>query len=163
MRKANKKWWICIDYINLNEVCPKDSFSLSKIDQLIDATSGHRFFSFMDAFAGYNQIQMTSKDEEHTVFTINKGIYCYKVMLFSLKNAGATYQRLINKVFKIQIGRNMKVYVDDMLIKSVETFDHIQNLEEALDTLRQYWMKLNLTKCAFRVTVRIFFRFFMSQ
>ena len=79
----------------------------------------------MDAFSKYNQIRMALKDEENTIFTTDKDIYCYKVMPFSLKNIGATYQRLANKVFNEQIRRNMKVYVDDMLVKSAETHDHI--------------------------------------
>ena len=72
----------------------------------------------MDIFAGYNQIQMAPKDEEHTIFITDKGIYCYKVMPFDLKNIRAIYQRLVNKIFKVQIGRNMKVYVEDMRVKS---------------------------------------------
>ena len=69
-------------------------------------------------------------------------------MSFGLKNAGATYQRLVNKIFKEQIDRNMKVYVDDMLIKSKSSMNHIADLEETFSALRKYKMKLNLTKCA---------------
>jgi hypothetical protein len=72
----------------------------------------------MDAFSGYNQILMLPEDREKTTFITDRGLYCYKVMPFSLKNAGATYQRLVNKMFQAQIGRNMEVYVDDMLVKS---------------------------------------------
>ena len=92
VRKANRKWRICINYIDLNEACPTDSFSLLKIDQLVDATSGHRLLSFMEVFIGYNQIWMTPEDEEYTVFVTDKGIYCYKVMPFDLKNIRAIYQ-----------------------------------------------------------------------
>ena len=106
----------------------------------------------MDAFAGYNQICMTPEDEEHTAFVTDKGIYCYKVIPFGLKNTDATYQQLVNKIFKTQIGRNMKVYVDDMLVKSLQTSDHVRDLEEAFDTLRRYQMKLNPTKYAFGLT-----------
>ena len=73
-------------------------------------------------------------------------------MPFGLKNAGATYQRLVNQMFNKQIGRNMEVYVDDMLVKSKEEESHLDNLKETFETLRQYNMKLNLTKCAFRVS-----------
>ena len=90
----------------------------------------------MDAFAGYNQIQMASKDEEHTAFITDKDIYCYKVMPFGLKNIGATYQQLVNKIFKAQIGRNMKVYIDDMLVKSLQTSDHVWDLKEVFNILR---------------------------
>ena len=79
----------------------------------------------MDAYLGYNQIRMTSEDKEKTSFFTERGSYCYKVMPFGLKNVGATYQRLVNKLLKQQIWRNMEVYVDDMLVKSQATLDHI--------------------------------------
>ena len=74
VKKANGKWRICIDYTDLNKACPKDSFPLPKIDQLVDATSGHKLLSFMDAFSGYNQIQMAPEDEEHTAFITERGL-----------------------------------------------------------------------------------------
>uniref|UniRef100_A0A2N9HBH6 RNA-directed DNA polymerase n=1 Tax=Fagus sylvatica TaxID=28930 RepID=A0A2N9HBH6_FAGSY len=88
-----------------------------RIDQLVDSTAGHRLLTFMDAFSGYNQIMMDDADQEKTSFITSKGLFCYKVMPFGLKNAGATYQRLMNKMFHHQIGRNVEVYVDDMLAK----------------------------------------------
>ena len=117
----------------------------------------------MDAFAGYNQIQMVPEDEEHTTFVTVKSLYCYRVMPFGLKNAGATYQRLVNKIFKDQIGHNMEVYVNDMLVKSVQTSDHVQDLEKTFRTLRRYWMRLNPTKCTFGVTSKKFLGFLVSQ
>ena len=83
-------------------------------------------------------------------------------MPFGLKNAGATYQRLVNKMFSKQIDKNMEVYVDDMLIKSREEFSHLDNLKETFATLRQYQMKLNPSKCAFGVTFRKFLGFMVS-
>lgn len=71
----------------------------------------------MDAFLGYNQIRMALEDEEHTGFIVDRALYCYKVIPFGLQNAGATYQRMVNKMFEAQIGRNMEVYVDDMLVE----------------------------------------------
>ncbi|XP_004295300.1 PREDICTED: uncharacterized protein LOC101307475 [Fragaria vesca subsp. vesca] len=90
LKKSTGQWRMRVDYSNLNRACPKDSFPLPRIDQLVDSTSGFELLSFMDAYAGYNQIQMEPKDEEHTTFTTNKGLYCYKIMAFGLKNAGAT-------------------------------------------------------------------------
>ena len=90
----------------------------------------------MDAFLGYNQIRMVPEDEEKTAFIIDKDMYYYKMVPFNLKNAGATYQCLINKVFQHQIDCNMKVYIDDILIKSMEADRHITNMEEAF---RQLW------------------------
>ena len=90
----------------------------------------------MDAFSEYNQIQMAEEDQEKTAFITNQGLYCYRVMPFGLKNAGATYQRLVNQMFEKQIGRNMEVYVDDMLVKSRKEEDHLDDLKETFDTLR---------------------------
>ncbi|KAL5580701.1 hypothetical protein UlMin_013143 [Ulmus minor] len=91
------------------------------------------------------------------------GLYCYKVMPFGLKNAGATYQRLVNKMFKDQIGKTMKVYVDDMLVKSLKTEEHIQNLRETFEILRRYKMKLNPSKCAFGVSSGKFLGFMVNH
>ena len=135
VKKANGKWRMCIDFKKLNKACPKDSYPLPRIDQLMDATSGHELLTFMDAFSGYNQIRMVSEDEEKTTFITNRGLYYYRVMPFGLKNAGATYQRLVNKIFKEQISRNMEVYVDDMLVKSKSSMNHVADLEETFDAL----------------------------
>ena len=105
--KPNGKWRTCIDYSDLNKACPKDCFPLPRIDQLVDATAGHETMSFMYAYSGYNQIAMHPPDQEHTSFVTDKGLYCYNVMPFGLKNAGATYQRLVNRMFASQIGVNM--------------------------------------------------------
>ena len=91
VKKANGKWRTCIDFTDLNKACPKDSFPLPRIDQLVDSTAGHELLSFMDAYSGYNQIPMHPPDEDHTSFITDRGLYCYKVMPFGLKNAGATY------------------------------------------------------------------------
>ena len=80
-----------MNFTNLNKACPKDSFPLPRIDQLVDSTAGHKLLTFMDAFSGYNQIKMTEEDQEKTTFITSQGFYCYKVMSFELKNAGATY------------------------------------------------------------------------
>ena len=93
----------------------------------------------------------------------SQGLYCYKVMPFELKNAGATYQRLVNKMFGKQIRRNIEVYVDDMLVKSKEELAHLDDLTETFATLRQYQMKLNPNKCAFGVASGKFLGFMASQ
>ena len=87
---------MCVDFTDLNNACPKDSFPLPRIDQLVDSTTSHELLTFMDAFLGYNQILMKEQDKEKTAFVISQGLYYYKVMLFELKNVGATYQRLVN-------------------------------------------------------------------
>ena len=100
---------MCVDFRDLNQACPKDSFPLPRINQLVDSTAGHKLLTFMDTFSGYNQILMTEEDQEKTAFVTSQGLYCYRVMPFGLKNAGATYQRLVNQMFKKQIGRNVEV------------------------------------------------------
>jgi len=163
VRKPNGKWRTCVDFSDLNKACPKDSFPLPRIDQLVDATAGHELLSFMDAYSGYNQIPMFHRDEEHTSFITDRGLYCYKVMPFGLKNAGATYQRLVNKMFADQIGRTMEVYVDDMLVKSRGSSDHVADLKAMFDVLRKYRMKLNPLKCAFGVKSGKFLGFMVSS
>ena len=115
--------------------------------------------SFMDAFSGYNQIPMYEQDEESTTFITNQGLFYYRVMSFSLKNAGATYQRLVNKIFKPLIGCTMEVYVDDM--KSSD--EHVMHVEETFKLLRKYKMKINPEKCAFGVESRKFIGFLVSH
>uniref|UniRef100_A0A2N9FY66 Uncharacterized protein n=1 Tax=Fagus sylvatica TaxID=28930 RepID=A0A2N9FY66_FAGSY len=163
VKKANGKWRMCVDFTDLNRACPKDSFPLPRIDQLVDSTAGHRLLTFMDAFSGYNQIMMDESDQEKTSFITSKGLFCYKVMPFGLKNAGATYQRLMNKMFHHQIGRNMEVYVDDMLVKTKDEIKHLEDLKETFETLRRYRMKLNPSKCVFGVSSGKFLGFMVSQ
>ena len=128
VKKANGKWRLCIDFTDINRACLKDSFPLPKIDLIVDATVGHELLSFVDAFFGYNQISFDPSDQEKTSFVTGQGTYCYRVMPFGLKNAGATYQRLVNKMFQNQIGASMEVYIDDMLVKSVKAELHITHL-----------------------------------
>ena len=135
VKKANGKWRMCIDFKKLNKICPKDSYPLSRIDQLVDATSGYELLTFIDAFSGYNQIRMAPEDEEKITFITNRGLYCYRVMPFGLKNAGTTNQWLVNKIFKEQIGRNMEVYMDDMLVKNKSLMNHVVDLKETFSAL----------------------------
>ena len=148
VKKANGKWRLCIDFTNVNQACPKDSFPLSRIDLIVDVTTGHELLNFMDAFSGYNQIRMDPNDQEKTSFMTGQGTYCYQVMPFGLKNVGATYQRLVNRMFQKHIRASMEVYIDDMLIKSVKAELHVDHLAESFQVLKDYKMKLNLTKYA---------------
>ena len=154
---------MCVDFTDLNKACPKDSYPLPRVDVLVDSTARHQLLSFMDTFSGYNQIRMHEADQEKTSFVTSQGLFYYKVMPFGLKNAGATYQRLMNKMFAQQIGRNVQVYVDDMLVKSHREEDHLEDLRESFSTLRSYNMKLNLGKCAFGVMTGKFLGFMVSQ
>ena len=163
VKKANGKWRMYVDFTDLNRACSKDSYPLPRIDTMVDSTARHKLLSFMDAFLGYNQIKMKEDDQERTSFVTSQGLFCYKVMPFELKNVGATYQRLMNKMFTHQIGRNVQFYVDDMLVKSLHKKDHFNDLQETFDTLRSYNMKMNPSKCVFGVTAGKFLGFMVSQ
>ena len=161
--KKGGKWRVCIDYTDLNDACPKDSFPLPCIDQIVDASAGHGMLSFLVAFSGYHQIPMYLPDVEKMSFITPHGLFCYNVMPFGLKNAGATYQRLVTKMFWPLLGKTMEVYIDDMLIKSKERSDHTMHLQQVFDLLRTYGMKLNPAKCTFEVSAGWFLGFMMTQ
>ena len=129
---------------------------------MVDSITGHQLLNFMDAFSSYNQIKMDEIDQEKTSFVTSQGLFYYKVMPFGLKNVGATYQRLVNHMFRPQIGRNVEVYVDDMLVKSIDEGSHLDDVQETFETLRRYKMKLNLSKCAFGVSSGKFLGFMVS-
>ena len=118
VKKKSGKWRVCVDFTDLNKACPKDLFPMPKIDQLVDATVGHPQMSFLDAFQGYHQILLALDDHEKTAFVTPIGNYHYKVMPFGLKNAGSTYQRMMTRMFESQLGKNIKIYIDDMVVKS---------------------------------------------
>ena len=109
---------MCVDFSDLNKVCPKDSYPLPRVDVLVDSTAQHQLLSFMDAFSGYNQIRMDEANQEKTSFVTSQGLFYYKVIPFGLKNAGVMYQRLMNTMFANQIGRNVQVNIDDILVKN---------------------------------------------
>ena len=105
---------------------------------------------------------MDPSDQENTSFVTGQGTYCYQVMPFGLKNAGAIYQRLVNKMFQKQIGTSMEVYIDDMLVKSFKAKLHVAHLAESFQVLKDYNMKLNPTKCAFGAVARKFLGFIVN-
>ena len=125
--KKGGKWCICVDYTDLNEACPKDSFPLSRVDQIVDATARHSILSFLDAFSGYHQILMHPPDVEKKAFITPHKLYCYNVMSFDLKNTRSTYQRMVTKIFRPLVDKSMEVYIDDMLVKSKERPDHTRH------------------------------------
>ena len=91
VKKANEKWRMCVDFMDLNRACLKDSYPLPQIDTLVDSTVRHQLLSFMDAFSCYNKIELNEADQEKTSFVTSQGFFCYKVVPFGLKNAGAMY------------------------------------------------------------------------
>ncbi|GAU32568.1 hypothetical protein TSUD_218260 [Trifolium subterraneum] len=137
VKKSNGKWRMCVDYTDLNRACPKDAYPLPCIDRLVDNSSGFKLLSFLDAYSGYNQIPMVVADRTKTAFMTESDNYYYNVMPFGLKNAGATYQRMMNKVFRGEIG--------DML--------------EA----RKVNMRFNPEKCTFGIRAGKFLGFYLTE
>ena len=115
-RKKSTALCMCVDFTTVNKCCPKDHFPLPRIDQIIDSTAGCQHLSFLDAYSGYNQIKLKVEDEEKTAFITPYSVFCYQTMPFGLKNAGATYQRMMQNFLEKQIGRNVQVYVDNIVI-----------------------------------------------
>ncbi|PKI51758.1 hypothetical protein CRG98_027806, partial [Punica granatum] len=163
VEKKNEKVRVSIDYRDLNKASPKDNFPLPHIDVLVDNTARHTQFSFMDGFFGYNQIQMTEEDKIKMTFITMWGTFCYKVMPFGLKNAGATYQRAMVTLFHDMMHKEIEVYVDDMIEKSKEGEDHLVNLKRLFDRLRKYKFRLNQAKCTFGVKSGKLLGFIVSE
>ena len=137
---------MCVDFTDLNKAYPKDPFPMPRIDQLVDATVGHPQMSFLNAFQGYHQIPLALDDQEKTA-----GNYHYKVMPFGLKNAGSTYQRMMTRMFESQLGKNIEIYIDDMVVKSKMVSEHVGDLRAIFEILRKYKLRLNASKCSFSV------------
>ena len=150
--KKDGKVRMCVDFRDLNKVSPKDDFLLPHIDILVDNTTGHALLSFMDGFLGYIQIKMALEDMEKTSFIIPWGTYCYKVIPFGLKNVGATYQRATTTLLHDLIHKEVKVYVDDMIVKSKDHEGHMSALRKFFERIWFYKLQLNPKKCTFGVT-----------
>jgi hypothetical protein len=127
----------------LNKHCPKDPFGLPWIDQVIDSMAGCDLLCFLDCYSGYHQIAIKAEDQKKTAFITLFGAYCYTTMSFGLKNAGATYQRAIQACFKRQLNKNVKAYVDDLVVKTRNSDTLVADLEESFASLREYRWKLN--------------------
>ncbi|GKU96676.1 hypothetical protein SLEP1_g9888 [Rubroshorea leprosula] len=135
---------MCIDYTNLNQACPKDCYPMPSIDKLVEAALGTERLSLLDAYSGYHQVPMAPEDEEKTSFYAGDEIYCYVTMPFG-------------------IGRNLEVYVDDSVVKSLKAKDHLVDLDETFNNLKKNRMRLNPAKCIFGVESGKFLGFMVSR
>jgi ribonuclease HI len=149
VKKANGKWRMCIDFIDLNKACPKDEFLLPRIDSLVDAAASSELMSLLDCYSSYHQIWMKKEDEPN--FITPSGTYCYLRMPEGLKNAAGSFSRMTAKVLRSQIGRNVLTYVDDIIVKSTKQENHVADLQETFANFRQAGLKLNPEKCVFGV------------
>jgi hypothetical protein len=136
-KKNTKVLHMCVYYTGLNKACPKDPFLLPCIDQVIDSMVGSELLCFLDAYLGYHQIKMKESDQLATLFVTPYSTYCYVTMPFGLKNAGAMYQRTMQKCLADQIGCNIHTYVDDIAVMSKKQDDLIADLQETFNNLRK--------------------------
>jgi hypothetical protein len=135
VRKNSNEWRMCVDCTDLNKHCPKDPFRLPQIDQVIYSMAGYDLLCFFDCYSEYHQIAIKEEDQEKTAFITPFGAYCYTTMSFGLKNADATYQRAIQACFKRQLNKNVKAYVDDVVVNTRNSDTLIANLEETFASL----------------------------
>nr|GEW15115.1 hypothetical protein [Tanacetum cinerariifolium] len=156
VKKHDGSWRMCVDFKDLNKSCMKDGYMLPEIDWKVESLCGFPFKCFLDAYKGYHQIQMEKEDDEKTTFITSQGIFCYTKMPFGVRNAGVTYQRMVDKAFHKQIGRNLEVYMDDLVIKRRTEDEIVRDIQETFKTLN---MKLNPKKCTFGVEEGMFLGF----
>jgi hypothetical protein len=160
--KANGKLRMCINYTSLNKACPKDPYPLPRIDQIVDSTSGCDLLSFLDAYSGFHQIQMSREDRKHTAFVTVDGLYCYVVMPYGLKNALPTFVRAMIKTFGDLIRDKVEVYVDDIMVKTKRGSNLVEDLTLVFNRLRATRTKLNPDKCVFGVSAGKLLGFLVS-
>jgi hypothetical protein len=161
--KKNGMWRMCVDYTSLNKACPKVPFPLPRIDQIVDSTAGCELLCFLDAYSGYHQIKMKECDQLATSFITLFGMYCYVTMPLGLRNAGATYQRCMQHVFRDHIGQTVEAYVDDIVVKTRKADDLVSDLRIAFGCLRANRVKLNPEKCVFGVPRGMLLGYIVSQ
>nr|GEW28853.1 hypothetical protein [Tanacetum cinerariifolium] len=162
VKKHDGSWRMCVDFTDLNKACPQDCYPLLEIDWKVESLCGYPFKCFLDAYKGYHQIQLAESDEEKTAFHTVQGVYCYTKMPFGLKNDGATYQRLVDEAFDSQIGWNIEVYVDDLVVKSHTEVEMLRDIGEMFRTLRKINMKLNPQKCTFGAVEGMFLGYMVT-
>ena len=163
VKKKLGKWRVCVDFTNLNKAYPKDPFPIPRIDQLVDATVGHSWMSFLAAFQGYHQIPLALANQEKTAFVTPTENYHYQVMPFGLKNAGSTYQQMMTRMFESQHGKNIEVYNDNMVVKSKVVAKHLSDLGSIFEVLRRHKLRLNASKCSFGVTFGKFLGYMVTH
>ena len=163
MVKKSRKWSVCVDFTDFNKAFPKCPFPIPQIDQLVDATVGHPRMNFLDAFEGYQQIPLALADQEKTAFMTPTGNYHYRVMPFGLKNAGSTYQRMMTRMFESQLGKNIEVYIDDMVVKSKIVAEHLNDLGSVFEILRRHKLCLNALKFSFSVSSGKFLGYMITR
>jgi hypothetical protein len=151
VRKKNGKWWMCMNFIDLNKCCPKDDFPLTRIDKIIDSTAGCEMMALLDCFSRYHQIWLCKEDEEKTSIITPFGTFCYLRMPKGLRNTEPTFCKMTKAALKDQVSRNILSYVDDIVVASKKEETYISDLAETFTNMLEAWLKLNPEKCIFRI------------
>jgi hypothetical protein len=151
VKKKNGKWRMCVDFTDLNKACENDDFPLERVDKIVDDAANSEMLSLLDMFSRYHQIRVRREDEEKTNFITPFRTFCFIRMLEGLKNAGCTFSRMIAIVLHPQLRRNILAYVDDIVVKSIQRRDHIDDLAETFANLIVANLRLNLEKCVFSI------------
>jgi hypothetical protein len=154
VQKKDGRWWVCVDFRDLNRATTKDEYPMPVAETLINAAAGNKILSFMDGNAGCNHIFMAPQHIHKTAFRVPgaMGLFEYVVMTFGLKNAGAMYQRVMNYIYHDLIGKLVEIYIGDVVVKSTSTGGHLEDLLQVLEQTKRFRLKMNLKKCTFGVS-----------
>ena len=149
VRKKDNTWRFCVDYQKLNSVTHRDAYPLPRIDSTLDSLSGASYFTTLDLMSGYWQVALEAQDKEKTAFSTAQGYFEFNVMPFGLKNAPATFQRLMECVLAGLTEEQCLIYLDDIIVFSSSFKQHLQRLTNVFQALRNAGLQLKMTKCHF--------------
>jgi hypothetical protein len=164
-KKGTRKIRVCVNFWNPNRATPKDEYPMPITDILVNNALGHRVINLLDGNAGYNQIFMAKEDVYKTAFQCPGFIRLFErvMMMFRLKNAGTTYQCVMDLIFHDLLGVILEIYIDDVVVKLAGFNDHIADLRIALERMRSYGLKMNPLKCTFGVSTCKFLGFIVHE
>jgi hypothetical protein len=152
VQKKTGEIHLCVDFCNLNLASQNDNYPLASLDEVLQIVNGSKMMSFLDGYLGYNQIMVDEEDRVKIAFTTKWGTFTYRRIPFRLINAGATFQRAMDDIFKGLINRCIVIYMDDFMVFSKFQNTHIADLKQVFNRCRKYGISLNPKKCSFRVT-----------